>query len=46
VRVHEHDRLPPVSHSDTTEHLVSRGVVCALSDFPTLFTLDDSSANL
>jgi hypothetical protein len=45
-RVHEHDRLPPVPHSDTAGHSVHREAVCALSGFPTLFTLDDSSVNL
>jgi hypothetical protein len=27
------------------EHLVHRGALCVLSDFPMLFTSDDSSAN-
>jgi hypothetical protein len=39
----EHDRLPPVPHSDTTGHSVRRGAVHALSGFPTLFTSNDSS---
>jgi hypothetical protein len=42
----EHDRLPPVPHSDTAGHLVHRGAVRALSVFPTLFTTDGSSASL
>jgi hypothetical protein len=46
VRVHEHDRLPPVPHSDTTGYSVHRGAVCMLSGFPMLFTSNDSSVNL
>jgi hypothetical protein len=44
-RVQEHDRLPPVPHSDMTGHSVRRRAVRALSDFPTLFTSDGSSAS-
>jgi hypothetical protein len=45
-RVQEHDQLPPVPHSDTARHSVRHGAVCALLGFPTLFTSDDSLANL
>jgi hypothetical protein len=38
-------RLPPVPHNDMAGHSVHRGVVHALSGFPTLFTSDGSSAN-
>jgi hypothetical protein len=38
--------LPLVPHGDTAGHSVRRVPVCALSGFPMLFALDDSSANL
>jgi hypothetical protein len=44
-RVQEHDRLPPVPHSDTAGHSVHRGAVCVLSGLPTLFTSDGSSVS-
>jgi hypothetical protein len=44
-RVQEHDRLPPVPHSDMGGHSVRRGTVRMLLVFPTLFTLDGSSAS-
>jgi hypothetical protein len=44
-RVQEHDRLPPVPHSDTAGHSVRRGAVCMLLGFPTLFASDGSSVS-
>jgi hypothetical protein len=41
--VQEHDWLPHVPHSDTAGHSVRRGVVHAISGFPTLFASDSSS---
>jgi hypothetical protein len=38
-------RLHPVPHNDMAGHSVHRGAVCALSDFPTLFTSNGNSAN-
>jgi hypothetical protein len=40
-----HDQLPPVPYSDTIEHSVRRGAVCAFSGFHMLFTSDDSSTD-